>query len=282
MLKVVLSPWSTILCVIYSTQGFTFDFKPIPTLHMFLPSLQHSYFHSGQKPPDYPEFFLSPPASNPLASLVTSTFRITLESDYFSASPRLCPALIFHPDYRTSILTDVPTPPAPSPPQYSPQQSGLLKRHIRACHCPLSQPTMIGPHFAFPALNQTLSSSFTVPTHNVGLGTERDSPLPQGSEIAILFLFHQKLVASFRVQVSTQVSPSQSGPLITLSTIVPPSLSIPLSYAQSLHRTYNYGHFSKCLLLSLPQTETLLSKGFLVCCCSYRTQSSAWHMGGVC
>lgn len=229
-------------------------------LHIWL----YSWFQTNSHPPDVP------PASNILVSLSCSgpkpsnypEFSLSLTSNIQSINklgqlylqdqswiwPLLpsCPHLSL--DYWASILTDLILPaivfPLTIKVLFGKDQSGDA---IVLC---LNQPWTIGPHLPFqPWVRASLAHSL----HSVtlaGLGIELDSLLSQGFAFTVPLPSTRPLW--LLVRVSTQVSLPQSGPLITLSEIVPPSLSIPLSCAYSLPRITNDGHFSKCLLLYLP------------------------------
>lgn len=230
-----------LLCAIYSTYGFTLDFKPIPTLQMFLrpPTfLFHSVAQVQNPAIILSSLFFSPPTFNPLTSLANSTFRI------WPLLPS-CPHLSF--DYWASILTDLILPAI-----VFPLTIGVLfgkdKSGDATVLC-LNQPWNFGPHLPFqPWIRASPAHSLRSVTL-AGLGTELESFPSQGFAVTVPLPSTRPLW--LLVQVSTQVSLPQSGPLISLSKTVPPSLSIPLSCAYSLPRITNDGHFSKCLLLSL-------------------------------
>ena len=113
---------------------------------------QHSCFHSVAQVKNLTmilsSLFLSPATSNPLASSDNSTFELNLQS----APAAILPSPFTRTtEWVSSLACFHFSPPLCSIARNN--QIGPLKRQIRSCHCPLSQPTRCdGPPLTFPAL----------------------------------------------------------------------------------------------------------------------------------
>ena len=243
---------------------------------------QHSCFHSVAQVKNLTmilsSLFLSPATSNPLASLDNSTFELNLQS----APAAILPSSFTQTTEWVSSLACFHF----SPPLCSIARTIRLvlwkgkSGHVTVL-C-LNQPCAMGPHLPFqPWVRPSLAHSLC-PVTPAGLGTEQDSfpsqgfavtlPLPSTRPFWFLSMFRSQLKCLFpRVAHWSRYQ----------KLCLHHSLSLYLVLILFIGLITNYAYFSKRLLLSFHETDCSAEPCFLICCCTCRTQRSAWQTVGV-